>query len=1172
MMNNRLLKKKLVFLLSKTIFIIFLLGLFLSDVAAQNTSLEQNFQNPPPTAKARTIWFWINGNVSKEGITADLEAMQQIGIQEALLFNVSLGHPQGNAPYLSSEWLEFFNYAALEAQRLGLELSFHNGAGWSSSGGPTITPEYAMQEVVYAETIHQGGTLFKGQLPQPKTKLEYYKDIAVLAFPKPKSEERINDLDIKSLSHKVRNHLAPDDKPVAASAVVKKTAIIDLTSKLTNDGFLEWDAPVGEWVILRLGHTPTGEMNRFPSDGGRGLECDKMNSQAVDLFWNGGIMPIINKLDTLIGSVVKRCHIDSYEVGTTNWTSDFANEFKRLRSYDCQLYLPTLAGYYVESGEETERFLWDFRRTIGDLIAQNYYGRFGELSHQHGLFFSAEPYWGPFDNMQVGEKADVVMSEFWSGHLAFFDSPKFVASIAKLNGNSIAEAEAFTGMGGWNQHPGTLKAMGDLAWAQGINRFVFHAYVHQPWDVAPGLTLLLFGTDFNRLNTWWHQSKPFVDYIGRGQFLLQQGKSVADVLVFTGESSPNDALLMPKIKALGYDYDLIGSNKINSLSVKDGLICTSVGEKYQALVLPKTSWMTSETLLKIEELANSGAIILGAKPQKSPSLQNYPECDEKVAQLANKLWNTGLIKKESIIDILKKGVLPPDFSIEQGNSKSIDYIHRKTKDVDIYFVVNSQKESRELACRFRITDKQPELWNAETGEIIKATVWQDNGDGTTTVSISFETEGAVFVVFRKSVSSSKHLVNATIKLKKPTLLPLPNLKIIKAEYGTFLPDGLVDVTEIVAKSVQNNRLKIKATRELCSGDPAPGYKKELRIKYKVEDVILEKNAMEKEWLEIAADSGELEILKAVFGKFERGVAGIPPNNPVYNVTEKVKSMVATGKLEIPVSDRFLEGKNINTNKALRLVYTTNGEEKTVTVPNGGTLKLTQATPEPKLFYKDGIINWETPFAGKITYRSSTGKTKKVKVKSVPEPMELTGEWNVIFPVNNGTPLNTTFDKLTSWTTSSNDDIRYFSGTASYKKQFHVPAHLLKSGNSLQLDLGSVEEIAEVILNGKNLGVLWKAPFRINIDDVVQEGTNTLEIKITNLWPNRLIGDEQLPMDYETKGRNVKQWPEWLLNHTDRPTERVTFAAFKHWDKDSALLPSGLLGPVKIVVSKVLEIE
>ncbi len=1142
----------------------------LHNAQMQTSWLEQNFKNPPPSAKARTWWHWMNGNVTKKGITADLEAMKSVGIQEAQIFNTSLAELQGPATYLSDEWLELFQFAASEAQRLGLELAFHNGPGWSSSGGPWITPEQAMQVLVFSEVVVEGGRTFNDSLPQPETRLNYYKDIAVLAFPKPKSDERIDDLDIKNLSDRVRNHLAPDAKPIPASALVHQSDIIDLTNKISADGMLKWNAPEGDWIILRMGHTPTGKKNISAPFGGQGLECDKMSKKAVDVFWNAGISPIIEKLDTLVGSVFTNCLIDSYEVGATNWTPGFAKEFNRLRGYDCSLFIPALAGYYVENGEVSERFLWDFRRTIGDLIAENYYAYFRDKCHEHNMKFSVEPYWGPFDNMQVGATGDIVMCEFWSGELAFFDSPKFVASIANLNGSSIVGAEAFTDMGGWTRHPANFKAIGDMAWAQGINRFIFHSYVHQPWDLAPGLTLGPFGIDFNRLNTWWNQGKAFLDYIGRGQFLLQEGKSFSDILVFTGEASPNDGLLMPELKASGYDYDLIGTNKIDLLTVEGGLICTPVGGKYQALVLPETNWLTPETLKIIGKLAKSGAKIVGSKPQKSPSLQNYPECDRQVEQLAEKLWDAGLIKEGSILDELKNGTLPPDFSIEEGSRENMDYIHRKTKDADIYFVASSRKESRVERCRFRIAGKQPELWNAETGEITKATVWKDNGDGTTSVRIPLESEGSVFVVFRKPIGTKSHIESIAMELQKPKAYPLPNLKISKAEYGTFLPDGLVDVTEIVANSIQNNILNVRASRELCSCDPAPGYKKELRVEYQMGDVRLEKNAMEKESLQIdATNQGEFKILKAVFGKFERGVSGIPPNEPVYDITEDVKSIVASGVLEIPANDSYVDEMSDKVKKkALRLVYSTNGEEKTNTVSDGGTIKLTQATSEPNLDYKNGKAIWRTPYPGELVYTTSTGKTETLKVNSVPKHVELSGAWQLQFP----NVVETSFDKLISWTKSADDNIRYFSGTATYTKEFPVSKDMMKGETSFEIDLGSVKEIAEVILNGKNLGVLWKAPFRINIDDAVKEGTNTLEIKVTNLWPNRLIGDEQLPIDFERKGPNIKQWPEWLLNKTERLGDRVTFAAYKHWDKDSELLTSGLLGPVKIVVSKEIEIH
>jgi len=455
-----------------------------SNTLFSQDPLVEGFNNPPPDARARTWWHWMNGNVSRAGITADLEAMKQVGIQEAQLFNVNLGLPYGGLEYLGEEWLEYFEFAALEANRLGMELAFHNSAGWSSSGGPWIHPEHAMQMVVYSEIEVQGNHTFSSRLPIPEIQLNYYQDIAVLAFPKPKEKVQIDGLDYKNLSNKIRNHLVPDQKKIPYAAIINQSDIIDLSDQLSDDGMLKWEVPDGEWIVLRLGHTPIGKKNRPAVKGGHGLECDKMSKKAVDVYWEGGIQPIIEKLDTLIGTTVNNCLIDSYEVGVTNWTGDFDREFERLRNYDCTLYLPVIAGYYVESGEVSERFLWDFRRTIGDLIAENYYGRFRDLCHQHNMSFSVEPYWGPFDNMQVGATGDIVMCEFWSGGYPFFDSPKFVSSIAHHNGSSIVGAESFTGIGGWDEHPATLKTIGDKAWCQGINRFIFHTYVHQPWDVA----------------------------------------------------------------------------------------------------------------------------------------------------------------------------------------------------------------------------------------------------------------------------------------------------------------------------------------------------------------------------------------------------------------------------------------------------------------------------------------------------------------------------------------------------------------------------------------------------------------------------------------------------------------------------------------------------------------
>ena len=1125
--------------------------------------LEAGFQNPPNESKPRTWWHWISGNVSKSGITKDLEAMKQLGIQEAQLFNVHLGFPQGSVKYLSEEWLDLFQFSAQEAKRLGLELAFHNSAGWSSSGGPWVTEENAMQTVVFSELIIKGNQLFKDQLPKPETKFNYYQDIAVLAFPKPKEDLKIDGLDYKMLSERIRNHLLPDDKSISKAATIQKEAIVDLTARISEDGFLEWQVPEGDWVVLRLGHTPIGTTNRPAPPEAKGLEVDKMSKTALDAYWKGGVQPIIDKLGDLIGTTVNNCLIDSYEVETTNWTVGFDAEFKKLRGYNLLSYLPTLAGYYVESGETSERFLWDFRRTIGDLIAENYYAHFAELCHKNGMKFSVEPYWGPFDNMQVGATGDIVMCEFWSGGYPFFDSPKFVSSIAHLNGSAIVGAESFTGIGGWDEHPAQLKSIGDIAWAEGITRFIFHTYVHQPWDVAPGLALSYHGTDFNRLNTWWSQSKSYMDYLSSSQYLLQQGKNVADVLVFTGESSPNTAFLKPEIKQMGFDYDLIAANKLKDLTVKDGIIYSSVGNAYKILVLPNSDFIKPETLHKVKELVDGGAKVIGQKPSQSPSLTNFPNADEVVKKYVAELWTSGLVKEIPIETVLNQQI--PDFKIENSDKTDLSFIHRKTEDADIYFIANARKEAREIPISFRVSGKQPELWNAEKGTIKDLVVFQENEDGTTTVPIQLGMEEAVFVVFKKPTNAT-HLLTTKMQLEQPIAEPLSNLKIVKAEYGTFLQEGLVDITDKVNDAIKDNKLDFQMSRAFCDCDPAMGYKKEFRMEYQIGDTKKQIYAEEREHIHIDAGDESLKVLKAVFGKFKSETKGIPKNYETYNITEKIKDLIDSGNLNIPVNSQLIENQDVQGDKTtLKITYSTDGEERTIFIPKGEVLKLSKDKTKPELVYDGEAIHWITPYSGKITYTTALGETKKAQVKSVPKPIELTGAWEVLFPPNLGAPEKAEFDELISWANSDDEGIQHFSGTVTYKKEFELPDDYLKSDKRLELDLGSVAVIAEVFINGKNAGLLWKAPFKVNINDFVKKGKNTLEVKITNLWSNKLIGDEKLPLDIERKGYKTKALPDWLSNGTDRTSGRITFPSWNHYKKNDTLLTSGLLGPAKINV-------
>lgn len=1148
----------------------------LADIGAARAQdpLRSGFENPPASAKARTWWHWINGNVSKSGITADLEAMKRLGIQEVQIFNVDQGFPEGNASYLTDEWLDCFRFAVGEAKRLGIEVGFHNGAGWSASGGPWVRPDQAMQTLVFSEVKYAGRQKIKEQLPRPAAKLGYYQDIVVYAFPTPASEVRIDLLALKTLSGDTfRSHLQPDAKVIDAGAVVRKKEIVNLTGRMSPDGVLEWDVPPGDWTVLRIGHTPTGVENRPAGIGGRGLECNKMSRAAVDAYWAGGITPILDKLGDLVGSTLVNCVIDSYEVGCNNWTTGFDREFRQRRGYDCMAFLPAIAGYYVESGEISERFLWDFRRTVGDLIVDNYYTYFSQLCHNHGMQFSVEPYGGPFEALQAGAVGDVPMSEFWIGRTEYLESPKLAASVAHLNGTPFVGAESFTSMGGWTNHPATVKRTGDWVWTEGVNRFIYHTFTHQPWEIGPGMTFHQYGFELNRHNTWWEQGRAYMDYVARAQFLLQQGRCAADVLVFAGEDSPNEGLIRSDIKALGYDYDEIGTNKMGSLSVEDGWICTPVGGRYRLLVLPPSAWMTPELAAKIESLVRAGAAVAGPRPARSPSLTGFPACDGRVARIAGAIWADPAQDKAavqgkvttncSVAQVLGALALAPDFSAgERGGD--LNFIHRITDQADIYFVANPQNESRIENCRFRVAGRRPQLWNPETGEIRDAAVWTQEPDGTTTIPIRFEPDGAIFVVFpRESSAQAEHLVATETILDARELKPLPGLKIREAVYGTFLPSGMVDVTDLIADRIQQGRLVTSAGNDLTGADPAPGSVKELRVEYQIGGERRVARAAENTQLSI--DTTGLRLIRAVYGKFPQGMEGLPQKQPVYDVAAQLEALIAARELLVSVDDRLAPGcvPAEGVERELRVVYTAQGETHHITAARGRSVNFALDAPEPRLVVDNGRVVWITPYAGQIVCTSSTGSQKSVHSGAVPRPVELTGGWDVSFQPGLGAPEGAHFDRLFSWTESPVDGIRHFSGTAAYRKQFTLSQELLQGGHSLELDLGSVRVIAEVIVNGKNLGVLWKAPFRVDLGDAVHEGLNELEVRITNLWPNRLIGDERLPEDFEWGDWTLKSWPAWLTEGTPRDSERVTFTTWKHWTKDDPLLVSGLLGPVYI---------
>ncbi|MDR1102438.1 MAG: hypothetical protein LBL42_01655 [Tannerella sp.] len=1150
-------------------------------------ALEQGFINPPASAKPHTWWHWMDGNITKDGITADLEAMADAGIGGAQIFNVAGDTPQGTVRFNSPEWFEMIKHADAEARRLGLELCIHNCAGWSSSGGPWNTPENSMKIVVTSETRIKGPAQVTAAPPQPESSPDFYRDIAVLAFRTPASDGT-DDPAIDALKAKL--FFERDDIPyktpsgVPPETIIPQDGIIDLTEKLisASDGkTAAWEAPEGDWTILRTGYTTTGRKNHPARAEGAGLECDKLSREAIKAHWDGHMGLILAAIGKTTGPDqpgLNNVLIDSYEVGAQNWTQGFEKEFQARCGYSILRFLPVFTGRIVESPEVTERFLWDFRRVTADLFAECYSDYFGELAHRSGLLFSLECYGNsPSDDIQYGSYCDIPMGEFWavSDHSVNSGNAKLPASVAHVYGKKFVGAEAFTatsGAGKWTKGPYDIKALGDAVYCGGVNRMIYHRYAHQPWTNPtryPGMTLGQYGTHFERTLTWWTQGREWLRYQARCQFMLQEGRFTADVLSYSGEGAPNGLreLKLP----YGYDYDGCDTRALKMLKVKDGRLVLPSGMSYRILVLPDDPVMSPEILETLRRLVRDGAVVVGKnRPEHAPGLRGYPASDAKVKQLAAEVWPK-VISGKSPAEVLQSLGIKPDFLA--GEAAGLNYIHREISGMDVYFVACPNRKGADEECTFRISGKAPEFWHPDTGEMEDAPVYEEK-DGLTTVPIRFGPSGSVFVVFRKPAAEDHAVAVKYTADVRDISKSAGDLQIVKAEYGYFADEDAVNyrnVTEIVRKSVADGNRTIYAHNNLLGGDPAQGTFKQLQIDYRTNGVDRQVKIIENQSATLPAN---VEIMRAYYGV----IANIPDVEPVrqtVDITAKIKALATDGAISVKVNSDLTDDKDpvSGAKKELRVDYLFNGTREQAKVSENRMLVL-PVEPAPAFELSaaaDGNMEIRAWNAGAFEVTMASGKTVDAKTGALPDIVEIGGPWQLSFPSGWGAPAQVTLDKLISWTEHPDAGVKYFSGTATYDKTFRwdgKPAADMR----IMLDLGTLSNFAEVTLNGKAYPVLWKPPCYIDITDAIKTGENTLQVKITNMWPNRLIGDEQLPDDREWDGSRLKEWPQWLLDGKPSPTGRFTFTTWHHWLKDDALLPSGLFGPVQIRRIKCIGIQ
>ncbi|WP_183567306.1 glycosyl hydrolase [Mucilaginibacter sp. SP1R1] len=549
------------------------------------------------------------------------------------------------------------------------------------------------------------------------------------------------------------------------SYVIDPQKVIDISAYMSADGSLKWNVPAGNWIIMRNGMTPTQVTNGPASPEGRGLETDKMSKKHIAEHFNAFLGEILRRIPAADRKCFKVTVEDSYETGGQNWTDALIGKFKTSFGYDPTPYIPVMSGNVVGSQDMSDRFLWDMRRFIANEVAYQYVAGLREVSHKNGLTTWLENYghWGfPGEFLQYGGQSDEIGGEFWSeGDLGNIEN-RAASSCAHIYGKNKVSAESFTcGGGAYSRYPAMMKQRGDRFFTEGINNTLLHVYIEQPYaDKVPGVNAG-FSNEFNRLNTWFYDMDMFVTYLKRCNFMLRQGKYIADVAYFIGEDAPKMTGIRDPELPKGYSFDYINAEIINDrATVVNRKLVLPGGMAYKILVLPKLATMRPELLKKIKQLVAQGLTILGPAPTRSPSLQNYGNADQEVRQLTAELWGDineisvkahqygkGLVingmDMQQALDLVK---VIPDCKFSKDDQAL--FIHRKLDNGDIYFISNQTDKDIELDATFRIQGKMPELWDAVTGTTRNLPSYKQTAN-TTEVPLKLSAYQSAFILFRK---------------------------------------------------------------------------------------------------------------------------------------------------------------------------------------------------------------------------------------------------------------------------------------------------------------------------------------------------------------------------------------------------------------------------------------
>lgn len=1258
------------------------------------------FLRPPARYRPQVLWMWLNGHVSEEGIRKDLETIRQMGLGGALLFNVEAAVPRGPVDMGSEKWRGMVLYALQEAERLQLDITLHNSAGFSGTGGAFVTPAQSMQQLVWRTHYAVEGE-DRHHIRQPFTKLGFYRDIAVLAFPEPRvpplakvwlngnaqnkdvcadqdpeTALRLEKADnivfefaeegtFQSVTIWRKPELRPDvydgppDSPpvfqlesspdgrqyspvckvvmpqlrkmnapgaavfppvkarffrlrtnadtwlsdvhwhahagvhnwpgkanfyqhvtesipvVEAGEGLDISRVLDLTHLLQPDGTLPWKPPAGHWTVLRIGHTATGQPGASQPDAAAGLELDKFSRQAVDDWFRHMDEYLFNALQPYTS--FRGLEIDSWEVGVQNWTPRMPADFLEQNNYSITPWLPALTGRIVKNAAATNAFLFDFRRTQATLVASEYYGGFKAHCAAKGWHLWGEPYGdGMFDSLQIAQPLDLPMGEFWARYVpGTMNTISVALSAGHAAGKRVIGAEAFTGWpetSRWTEYPYALKVQGDHMYSLGINQLMFHVMVHQPYRYgAPGFCMGPYGTHFDRTNTWAAFAYGWTDYLTRAQYLLQQGQYVADFVFFKGEEP---SAFIPDVdntspaSPTGYGADVIGPDALlGDVRINGRQIVFPGGMTYKVMALVPLKEISLPVLQKLRSLVEDGMLLaVNGKPEAIPGLGGDVDA---LRALADEMWGNldGITVKERplgkgmlfrgklLSDILQ---LPPDFSYTAPRrDAAIRFTHRRTAGADIYFVSNRLRRAERITAEFRVKGLLPELWNAEDGSVTEAVMYEPTEHGIR-MPITFTPAGSWLVVFRKPLQNEgiKRMVKNGEVLSSvlPAVVPAAtqwaqvrqtfSMEVwIKPDTYAMPGKGYVifpaEGEDIAGKGVAAAGIAAgQNVIRLCERTKGAAYfsKNVIALHQPVSG-----------WTHVVAVYHEGAPALYVNGKLA-GSAAAGENTVIPGLgtkpTGELHSSAFEGNATMPKLYReALSAQQITT------LY--NAKLPAPELPDGLSLQR-QGNQVRALVWQDGDYRLDQHHI-KVTGQCSVQPVK--------------GAWQLYFGEGSGAPPVISLPELLSLRLHEDFNVRHFSGTVTYKKNIAVAPASLQKNKRVFLDLGRVEVLAQVNINGKEAGLVWKEPYRIDITPFVRPGENNIHIQVATLWPNRQIGDEQLPAENSFSPTNyITALPEWFIQNKPNPGRRISFATWNNYRPEDPLLEAGLLGPVRLITA------